>query len=117
MTKHRKQEHSAEEVAAIISYTPVRPGYVWDHGWQKIPGHEEVTLHHIAALAEDLWGGRILRGGYDVPCRQDRTHKPKGKWRKRKNRELGGSAPYWCIRLTTETGRKYATGEFYDERK
>ncbi len=89
------------------------PGYLPDG--TPVLGYHEVTLHHIAALAEDIWGDHAIREGHAVPCPQDRTGKPRGKWRRRKKRELYGEA-HWYMQRTVETGRRINTTDFEKHR-
>jgi len=105
---HRATEEERWEYSeAVLLYTPPRFGYVWDKGWRKILGMDEVNMHHIAALAQDVWGDRC--NGHEVPCKQDRRGKPKGKWRKRKDKHLKCSNAYWHMNFSTETGRRIVT--------
>lgn len=81
-----------------------RPGYI---NGRKILGYDEVTMHHIADFASDLWGGH--RG--IAPNYQKRTG-PRGRWRKWKRPVLYGE-PYWYMKHHIESGRKILTAHYH----
>jgi hypothetical protein len=85
-----------------------RPGYI---NGQPIIGYDEVTLHHIADLLADVWGGHKPGPGRHWKHPVQRNYRgPKGKWRKWKRKDLYGE-PHWYIQKITETGRRVVTVE------
>jgi len=79
---------------------------------KRIYGMHEVTMHHVARLASDLWGE--CDDGVNAPCYQQRQG-PRGKWRTAKKKDLWG-APYWHMRSIAECGTKRITINLYKDK-